>query len=87
MRYRHTGFGVVLERKHDFRSTIPSRGNVLRHVTSVLLGIDRETTGKTEIANLELAVGINKQVTGLEIAVQNVRRVDVLETAENLVDK
>lgn len=83
----HTSFGIVLERQHDFGSAIPSRGNVFRHVASVLFGINGETTRKTEVANLELAVGIDQQITGLEITVENVRRVDVLETAENLVDE
>ena len=83
----HTGFGVVLEGQHDFGSTIPSCGNVFRHVTSVLLRIDGETARKTEIANLELAVGIDQQVTGLKITVKHVCRVDVLEAAENLVDE
>ena len=42
---------------------------------------------QTEIANLELTIGVNEQVARLEITVQHVSTVDVLETAEDLVNE
>lgn len=85
---RHTGFCVLCETEHNLRSSVPSCSNVLGlEAGSNIVGLVAEATGKTEIANLQLAVGIDEQVTGLEIAVQDVGRVDVLETAENLVDE
>ena len=39
------------------------------------------------VTNLELAVGVDKEVPGLQVSVQNIRRVHVLETSQNLVDK
>ena len=82
-----TGFGVALERKHDFRCSVPSCRNIFRHVSCVFLRVDAETPGQTEIANLELAIGVNEQVARLEITVQHVSTVDVLETAEDLVNE
>lgn len=64
-----TGFRVTLEAQHDLRCTVPSGSHVLGHITSILVGIDRETSRKTEIADLELAVGIDQQITGLQISV------------------
>lgn len=83
----HTGFRVALEAQHDLGRTVPSRGDVFGHVTGILLWVDREASSQTKVANLELAVCIDQQVSGLEITVQHVGRVDVLETAEDLVDE
>jgi hypothetical protein len=76
-----------LERKHDLRSSVPSRRNIFSHVACILFGVDAETSGQTEIANLELTVGVDEQVTRLEITMQNVGAVNVLQATENLVDE
>ena len=57
------------------------------HVSRILFRIKTEASRKTEIANLELTVGVNEQIARFEITVKNVGRVDVFETAENLVDE
>lgn len=82
-----TGFCVALEAEHDFRRTVPSRGDVFRHVSRILLRVDGEATSQTKVANLEFAVGIDEQVAGLEVSVQDIGGVDIFETAENLVNK
>lgn len=84
---KRTSFGVALETQHDLRRTVPSCRDILGHVASILLGVNRETTGQTKVTNLQLAVCIDKKVTGLQITVQYVSRVDVLQTAEDLIDK
>ena len=85
---QRTGFCVLCETEHNLRSSVPSCSNVLGlEASSNVVRLVTEATGKTEIANLQLAVGIDEQVTGLEIAMQDIGRVDVLETAENLVDE
>ena len=83
----HTSFGVALEAQHNLWCSVPSSRDVLGHVASILLRVDGETSRQTEIANLELAVGINEQVTRLQISVKHVGGVDILETAKNLVDE
>ena len=82
-----TRFRVTLETEHDLGRPIPSRGHVLGHVTRILLWVDREPSRKTKIADLELAVGVDEQVAGLEVAVQHIGRVYVLQSAEDLVDE
>lgn len=86
---RLTGFGVFGEAEHDLRSTVPSRGDILCLRTNLagLVGIGSDSSCQTEIANLQFTVGIHKQIARLQIAMENVGRVDVFETAENLVDE
>lgn len=40
--------------------------------------------GEAEVADLEVAVGVQQQVGGLQIPVQHIRRVDVLQTTQQL---
>lgn len=82
-----TGFCVALEAQHNLRRTVPSRGNILSHIPGILLGIDREATSKAEIADFQLTISIHKQIAGLQVSMQNVGGVDVLEAAEDLVNK
>lgn len=82
-----TSFGVALEAQHDLGRTVPTCCDILGHISGVFLRVNGETTGQAEVTDLQLTVGIDKQVTGLQVTVQNVGRVDVLETAEDLVDK
>ena len=44
-------------------------------------------SGQTEIADLEIAGGVEEQVRRLQITMQNVGGVNVLEAAENLVQE
>lgn len=83
----HTGFGVALEGEHNLWSTVPSCSYVFRHVPSILLGVDGETSREAEIANLQLAIGIDEQVSRLQVTVKDIGRVDIFQSAQNLVDK
>ncbi len=47
----------------------------------------RKSSGQTKIANLELAVGVHKQIARFEITMKDVGRVNVLQAAQNLVDE
>ena len=79
---------VVLERQHDLGGSVPARGNVLGHEgAAVLVAALGEAACEAKVANLEGAVGVHEQVARLEVAVQHLGRVDVLETAEDLVNK
>ena len=78
---RLTGFCVALEAQHDFRGSVPSGSDILGHVACVLFRVHGESSCQSKIANLEFTVGIDKEITGLKVAVQNICRVDVLETA------
>ena len=85
--YALTGFGVALEAQHDLRRAVPARRHVLSHVARIFLRVHGKAAGQSKIADLELAVGVDQQVAGLEVAVQHIGRVDVLQAAQDLVDE
>ena len=64
---------VLLPREHDLGCSVVSRGNVSGHL-GVLY------TGQAEIADLQIAVLVHEDVTGLQITVHNAGRVDVFQT-------
>lgn len=85
---------VVCKAQHDLGGAVPSGRDVLGHEALVRGAfLLRRTAGgrvsprKSEVADLELAVGVDKEVSGLEIAVKDVGGVDVLQAAEGLVDE
>ena len=80
------GLRVLLPRQHDLRRAVPARRNVLGHEARVvLLGV--RDAREAKVADLEVAVAVEEQVRRLQVAVQHVRRVDVLERAQDLVEK
>jgi len=83
----HTSFSKALKAQHDLGCPIPPRRDILGHVPRVLLWIHTEASCETEVADLELTVGVDEKIAGLEVTVQHVRTVDVLQTAQDLVDE
>jgi len=63
---------VFLPCKHNLRGSVVSRRNIASH-----LGV--LNTGQTEVADLQIAVLIDQDVAGLEIAMDNACGVDILE--------
>ena len=55
------------------------------------LGVGASTrsvsSGETEVAYFEFTVSVNQKVTRLEVTMNNVGGMDVLETAEGLINK
>lgn len=80
------GLGVFLERQHDLRGTVPASSHIFRHEARVVVGRGGRAS-KTEIAHLQIAVGIEQEVGGLQITVQDVGRMHGLESSQCLVDK
>jgi hypothetical protein len=76
-----------LKAKHDLRRSVPARRNIFCHVSRILFRIIREASRETEVTDLELAVGVDQKVTGLQVSMEDVGGVDILETAEDLVDE
>ena len=70
---------IVGEAQHDLRRAVPPRRNVLGHEALLLLLV--EAASETKVADLELAVCVDEKVTGFEITVKDIRRVNVLQTA------
>lgn len=82
-----TSFSVALERKHDFRRSVPSRCDIFSHISCILFRVNTEPSRQTEIADLKLAIGVDQQVAGFEITVEHVGAVDIFETAKDLVNE
>jgi len=83
---------IVSEAQHDLRSAVPSGGDILGHKALISSNLGRPSSrsispGKTKIADFELAVGIDKKIPWFQVAVENVRRMNVLESAKCLIDK
>lgn len=86
------GTHVVRETQHDFRRAIPARRDVLGHESLIARSLGRATTGRVstreaKVTDLQFAVRVNEQISWLEVAVQDVRGMDVLQSAERLVDE
>ena len=76
------GGGVVGGVEQQLRGAVPPCHHVLRH--HVALGGGAR---QPEVADLEVAVGVQQQVAGLEVPVDHVGGVDVLEPAKDLVQE
>jgi hypothetical protein len=76
-------------RQHDLGSPVPPRCHILRHEARLsAIGFSRlSRTSEAEIADLEIAVGVEEEVGGLEIAVDDVGRVESFDGTEGLVGK
>lgn len=75
----------VVPRTHqDFRWSIVLRNHFLSHVLRLVRLFDAR---QSEIANLEHAIAVNQQVAGLDVAMKDAGRVQILEAAKNLVEK
>ena len=65
---------VFLPSEHDLGGPVISGGNVAGHLRIL-------DSRQAKVANLEIAVFVDKNVARLEIAMHNTRRVDILEAA------
>jgi hypothetical protein len=82
-----TGFCITLETQHDLGRSIPPRSDVFCHETDIGFGIVAESSCQTEITNLEFTIRIHQQVAWLQVAVEDIGRVDIFESSTELVDK
>ena len=64
---------ILLPCKHDLWCSVISRRDVSGHLRIL-------DTGKTEIADFEIAILIDENIAGLEITMNNTCRVDIFET-------
>lgn len=85
---------IVGEAQHDLGCTVPTSSYILGHKTLIggaasvgVAATGTVTASKTEITDLELTIGVDEKVTGLEVTMKNIGGMDVLEAAESLVDE
>ena len=72
--------------EHDLRSPVPSRGHIFSEETCVIMFRVRHPR-EAKVTNLEIASCVQQQVTGLQVTMEDIGRVDILEAPENLVEK
>lgn len=65
---------VLLPGEHDFWSSVVSRRNITSHLRVL-------NTGKTKVANLQIAVLVDQDVAGLQITVDNTGGMDVFQSS------
>lgn len=80
--------------EHDLWRPVPPGRDVLGHeATGRLTSLSRqlrvrlEASGEAKVTDLELAVSVDEEVAGLEVAVQDRGAVDVAQAAQRLVDE
>ncbi len=73
-------FGVFLKREHNFRRAVPSCRDVFGHEAGVVLDVGCGAS-ETEVADFEIAVGVEEEVRGFQVAVQDVGAVHGFEGA------
>lgn len=71
---------VLLPSQHNLRRAVVPRRDIPRHLRVL-------NPCQSKVADLQIAVLVDKDVRRLEIAVHYAGRVDVLETAEDLVEE
>jgi hypothetical protein len=81
---------VFVTGQHDFGRTVPARDDVFGQQhgsTTALLVLVSHAAGESEIANLEIAVGVDQQVGRFEVTMEDFARVNVFESSHDLIDK
>ena len=78
--------GILLECQHNLGSTVPSCGHIFGHEARVVFGGSRRSS-QTEVADFQIAIGIEKKIRWFEISVEDICRVHGLERSESLVDE
>ena len=81
------GSSVLAPGKNDFRCAVPSRGNIVcqacrRCHQSVDIG-----TCQAKVTDFQIAVGVNQQISRLQITMQDSTGVNVFQTAKDLIEE
>ena len=88
-RIRESDLCVLLEGEHDFGCAVPAGSDVFCHEARLcagwLCGLDGAS--ETKVADLEIAVGVEEEIRGLEISVYDISGVEGLECSQGLIDK
>ena len=71
--------GVVVRAEQNLRRSVPPRCDVVSQ-ERLLVRPSVKRASQAEIGHLDMALGVEEQVTRLEIPVQQIRRVHILET-------
>jgi hypothetical protein len=75
-----------LKSEHNLWRPIPPRSDILGHKPGIIL-CRVCAPSESKVTDLEIAVCVEEEIGGFEIAVEDVGGVHCLESAEGLVDK
>ena len=78
---------ILLVLKHDLRSSVPSRHHVVSHPSFLWRNLLDISSGQTEIAYLQVAIGVYEKISGFEIPVINTSWVSIFEPAKYLIQE
>jgi hypothetical protein len=80
---------ILLECQHDFGCAVPPGSDVFCHESRLRAGgfCGLDGTRETKVTDLEIAVGVEKEVGRFEIPVDDVGGVEGFECTEGLVDE
>mmetsp|Transcript_7318 Transcript_7318/g.14538 ORF Transcript_7318/g.14538 Transcript_7318/m.14538 type:complete len:368 (-) Transcript_7318:243-1346(-) len=73
---------VILLAQEELRRSVPASDHVHCHERLVQLG---RQTRQTQVTNLEVAIGVHKEVIRLEITMHDIGRVEVLQSTQDLI--
>ena len=72
--------------EHDLGCPVPPGGHVLSEDPRVVMaGVTH--TSQSKVTDLQVAVGVQEDVGGLEVPMEDIGRVYVFESSENLIEK
>lgn len=71
---------IFLPREHYLRRPVVSRGNIAGHLRVL-------NPGKAKVADLQIAVLVDEDIAGLEIAMDDAGRVDIFQSALQRYDQ
>ena len=78
-------YGCKDVREHDLRRAIPPRGYVFGHEAGLRAGCGfrgGDAASEPKVADLQVAVGVEQEVRRLEVAVDDVDRVQRFQSAK-----
>jgi hypothetical protein len=81
------GSRVLSPGENDFGRTIPPCGNIVSQGSILSHQGANVCPRQSKVTNLQITVAVDEQISGLQVTKNDAARVDVLETAKNLVQK
>ena len=81
------GSRVLSPGKNDFGRTIPPRGNIVSQSCILSHESFDICPCQSKVTNLQITVAVYQQIPWLQVAMNDATRVDVLETAQNLIQE
>lgn len=87
-------FGILMTSKHNLWRPVPSRHHIFRQqirwlaiIVEILIVSGGYTPGQSKITYLKVAVGIDEEIGWFEITVDDIGRMHVFHSTQDLIEK